>query len=214
MTEGSESAAPGSTLRRVRIVVWVMVALALAGLAVLLLRPQTQAPQAVDSSIPGFTLGGPFTLTGANGQPFSSAKLAGKPYALFFGFTHCPDVCPTTLARMAKLRQQLGRGDEAFEIVFVSVDPERDDPKAVGAYAELYGTPIIGLTGSPAQIAQVAKQHGIYYAKVPQAEAPDGYTMDHSAAVLLFDRAGKFSGTIAQEEGDAPALDKLRRLTA
>lgn len=214
MVEKRAGPAP-SGLKRVRRLIWLLVGLAAMLLAFLLLRPGAQQEQpAVQSSLPGFTLGGPFTLIDSSGQPFSSAKLAGKPYALFFGFTHCPDVCPTTLARLARLRQQLGRGDDAFNIVFVTVDPERDDPEAVGAYAKLYGTPIIGLTGSRAQIDQVAKQHGIYHAKVAQADAPDGYTVDHGAAVLLFDKAGRFSGTIAQEEGDAPALDKLKRLAA
>ena len=94
-------------------------------------------------------IGGPFTLTDSKGLPFSSVKLAGKPFAIFFGFTHCPDVCPTTLARLARLRRQLGRGDDSFAIVFVTVDPERDGPQEVGRYTALFGTPVIGLTGTP-----------------------------------------------------------------
>ncbi len=200
-----------TALRTVRLFLWAAVALAAVVLAVLLLRPG--ADRAVQPGMPGFTLGGPFTLTGADGKPFSSTQLQGKPYAVFFGFTNCPDVCPNTLARMARLRQQLGQGEDAFRILFVTVDPERDTPEAVGAYAKLFNTPIIGLTGSRAQIDQVAKQFATYHAKVPQADAPGGYTMDHGAAVLLFDRDGKFVSTIAQEEGDGPALDKLRRIT-
>ena len=200
-------------LKTFRVIVWVAAALAAIVLAVLLLRPSATQPQ-VQSGLPGFTLGGPFTLTGADGKPFSSTKLAGKPYAIFFGFTHCPDVCPTTLARLAQLRQKLGKGDDAFQIVFVTVDPERDTPQAVGAYTQLFNTPIIGLTGSRAQIDQVAKQHAVYQAKVAQADAPDGYTMDHGATVLLFDRDGKFVSTIALEEQDDVALDKLKRIAA
>lgn len=202
-----------SGLQMVRLALWVAVALAAVVLAVLLLRPGA-GQQPVQPGLPGFTLGGPFTLTGADGKPFSSTQLQGKPYAIFFGFTHCPDVCPNTLARMARLRGQLGQGDDAFRIVFVTVDPERDTPQAVGAYAKLFNTPIIGLTGSRPQIDQVAKQFAIYQAKVPQADAPGGYTMDHGAAVLLFDRSGKFVSTIAQEEADGPALDKLKRVTS
>jgi protein SCO1/2 len=195
------------------LLVWLLVGLAALGFAFLLLRSTTPGESA--RSMPsGFTLGGSFTLTGADGKPFSSSKLAGRPYAIFFGFTHCPDVCPTTLARMANLRQRLGKGEDAFNIVFVSVDPERDTPQAVGAYTQLFNTPIIGLTGSPAQIDQVARNFAIYHAKVPQADAPDGYSMDHSATVLLFDRGGQFVATIAPEEADAPALDKLKRITA
>lgn len=201
-----------SPLRTARLLLWGLVAAAAVVLAFLLLRPQPQAQ--VQPGLPGFTLGGPFTLVGSDGKPFSSQQLAGRPYAMFFGFTHCPDVCPNTLGRLAKLRQQLGKGDESFAIVFVSVDPRRDTPEAVGRYTELFGTPIIGLTGSEAQVAQVAKQHAIYQRRVPDETAPDGYTVDHGAAVLLFGKDGKFVATIAQEEGDAPALDKLRRITA
>jgi protein SCO1/2 len=204
---------PRRGLRSFRLILWVVVALAAVALAVLVLRPSAPEPK-VQSSLPGFTLGGPFTLTGADGKPFSSTKLAGKPYAIFFGFTHCPDVCPTTLARLAQLRKQLGKGDDAFRIVFVTVDPERDTPEAVGAYTKLFNTPVIGLTGTRPQIDQVAKQHAVYQAKVPQADAPDGYTMDHGATVLLFDRDGRFVSTIALEESDDAALQKLKRIVA
>jgi protein SCO1 len=200
-------------IRTFRWTMWGLVALAAVVLGVLLLRPSSTQPQ-VQSSLPGFTLGGPFTLTGADGKPFSSTELAGKPYAIFFGFTHCPDVCPTTLARLARLRQQLGKGEDAFRIVFVTVDPERDTPQAVGAYTQLFNTPIIGLTDTRPQIDEVAKQHAVYQAKVPQTDAPGGYTMDHGATVLLFDKDGKFVSTIALEEQDPAALDKLRRITA
>ena len=201
-------------LRMVRLVTWGLVAMAALVFAFLLLRQPSDRNAQVETALPGFTLGGPFTLTGADGKPFSSAQLAGKPYAMFFGFTNCPDVCPNTLGRLASLRQQLGKGDDSFRIVFVSVDPQRDTPQAVGAYAELFDTPIIGLTGSPEQVAAVAKQHAIYQARRADPNQPDGYTMDHGAAVLLFDRDGNFVSTIAQEEGNAPALDKLRRVTA
>ena len=129
-------------------------------------------------------IGGPFTLVDSEGLPFSSVKLAGKPFAIFFGFTHCPDVCPTTLARLARLRRQLGRGEDSFAIVFVTVDPERDGPKEVGRYTALFDTPVIGLTGSPAQIDQVKKQFGVFSAKVEQPGAD--YSVDHTAATFLF----------------------------
>ena len=198
-------------VRRVRILLWLLVLLALAALAFLILRqPGTSADPQPGGSV--MSLGGPFTLVGADGQPFSSARLNGRPHAIFFGFTHCPDVCPTTLARLVRLRNQLGKGPEAFDIVFVSVDPERDGPKEVGAYAGLFGSPVIGLTGSPAQIAQVKKQFGIFSEKVP--DDAGGYTVDHTATVLLFGKDGKFDSTISHDEQDQAALDKLRRITA
>ena len=197
--------------RQVRTMLWLLVLLALAGLLFLVLRPANPSPEPQTSGA-AMTLGGPFTLVGADGQPFSSSRLNGRPHAIFFGFTHCPDVCPTTLARLVRLRNQLGQGVDAFDIVFVSVDPERDGPKEVGAYAQLFGSPVIGLTGSPAQIAQVKKQFGIFSEKAPDGSG--GYTVDHTATVLLFGKDGKFDSTISPEEQDGPSLDKLRRITA
>jgi protein SCO1/2 len=197
-------------MRRLRIILWIAVAITLVAGGFLLLRKPAQRPpvQSIDLS----SIGGPFTLVGSDGQPFSSAKLNGKPYAIFFGFTHCPDVCPTTLARLVKLRQQLGAGEQPFEILFVTVDPQRDGPSEVGKYAELFNSPIVGLTGSPAQIGQVKKQFGIFSEKV---ERPDGdYTVNHTSTVLLFDRGGKFAGTIAPEEQDDAALAKLKLISA
>jgi len=212
----TEAATAGKGLKRVRLLLWALVAVASALLAFLLRRPNdpTTASRA-DPGMPGFTIGAPFILTGTNGKPFDSrVGLRGRPYAMFFGFTNCPDVCPNTLGRLAKLRKELGKGDQAFDIVFVSVDPKRDTVAAVRDYVGLFGTPIIGLTGSEEQVAEVAKRHAIYQKRTEDASAPDGYTVDHGSHVLLFGRDGKFVATIAQEEGDAPALDKLRRISA
>ena len=202
-----------STVKRVRILLWTLVALGVIGVAVMLLGPRGSRPPLQQTSESGaVTFGGPFTLTSADGKPFSSNRLAGRPYAIFFGFTHCPDTCPTTLARLVRLRQQLGGGDTALAIVFVTVDPERDGPKEVGAYTSLFGAPVIGLTGSPQRIEQVKKQFGIFSQKVPDGSGD--YSVDHTATVLLFDHAGKFNGTIAPDEPDSTALAKLKRISA
>ena len=198
-------------MQRIRIILWVVVAVAAIGAGLLFLRAGAPEPQVVSTPTP-VSFGGPFTLVGSDGKPFSSQRLAGRPHVMFFGFTHCPDVCPTTLARMVRLRRQLGKGTEAFDIVFVSVDPERDGPAEVGKYAELFGEPVIGLTGSAAQIGKVKEQFGIFSAKSPDGSG--GYSVDHTATVLLFGRDGKFDSTISPEEADGPALDKLRRITA
>ena len=198
-------------MRTVRIVLWVLVAIAAVTFAYLTFRPvPQQQPQGEAINLAG--MGGPFTLTGSDGKPFSSSALSGKPHAIFFGFTHCPDVCPTTLARLVKLRNDLGAGDDSFQILFVTVDPERDGPSEVGRYAELFDSPVTGLTGSPAQIEQVKKQFGIFSRKVPDQSG--GYTVDHTAVVLLFDGNGRFTGTVAPEESDSAALAKLKRITA
>jgi protein SCO1/2 len=118
-------------------------------------------------------------------------------------------VCPTTLSRLVRLRRQVAN-DQALRIVFVTIDPAHDGPKEVGQYAALFNAPIIGLTGSPAQIDQVKKQYGIFAQPSPHPMA--GKEMMHTATVLLFDRGGNFVTTIAPDEADDSALAKLRKL--
>lgn len=195
-------------LKRLRLLLWLLVAVAVAGVAVLLLVKRAPHPPQATASQASF--GGPFTLVGADGKPFDSATLLGKPYAIYFGFTRCGDVCPTTLSRLVRLRDQAG-GNDAFRIVFVTIDPANDGPGEVGQYATLFNAPIIGLTGSQAQIDAVKKQYGIFAEPVPHAAM--GQQMDHTASVLLFDRHGQFVTTIAPDEPDADALAKLRRVT-
>lgn len=204
----TDASPPKSRLRTVRLLLWVLVALAVAGTAALFLirRAPVQAPQAEASSF-----GGPFTLVGGDGKAFSSQTLAGKPYAIYFGFTRCGDVCPTTLARLVKLRREAAN-DQALNIVFVTIDPQNDGPKEVGQYATLFNAPIIGLTGSQAQIDQVKKQYGIYAAPTPHAAM--GQEMQHTSMVLLFDRSGRFVATIAPDEPDSDALAKMKRVAA
>jgi protein SCO1/2 len=201
-----------STLKQVRFLLWGLVALAVAGAIALLVIPRAQAPAShTASAAPAEGLGGPFTLVGANGKPFSSQALAGQPYAIYFGFTRCGDVCPTTLSRLVKLRREAAN-DQALKIVFVTIDPENDGPAEVGQYATLFNAPIIGLTGSPAQIDQVKKQYGIV--AQPAMHPMAGKEMEHTATVLLFGRDGKFVATIAPDEPDSAAIDKLKRLIA
>ena len=199
------------TMRRIRIILWAVVAMAaLAGLVIALRPVPTDAPIASSGSL--IEIGGPFTLTGTDGKPFSSERQAGKPYALFFGFTHCPDVCPTTLSRLARLRNALGQGNDSFAIVLVTVDPERDTPEAMARYAGLFGTPVVALTGTTPAIERVKTQFGIYSAKVPAAGGD--YSVDHTATVFLIDRDGKFAATISPAEGDDAARAKLARLAS
>ena len=154
--------------------------------------------------------GGPFTLTAPDGKPFTLKDLGGKPFAIYFGFMRCPDVCPTKLSRLALLRGKLGADGNKFAIVFVSVDPGHDKPQAVGEYVKLFGTPIIGLTGSEEQLKPIEKAYGVYVSKVPQ---PGGdYTIDHSAAVLLMNGDGHLADIIGHDDPDDTALAKLKAL--
>ena len=197
-------------LRVVRIALWGLVALA-AGVAAYLFVQGQSAPSSPAQSY-ARAIGGPFVLTDPAGKPVSNETLKGKPFAIFFGFTRCPDVCPTTLNRMAALRKALGSDGGKFNIVFVSVDPGHDKPADIGQYVALFGTPIIGLTGTDAQIAQVVKAYHVFYEKVPQ---PGGdYTIDHTATVFLMGRQGEFVTTIDHQEGQDTALAKLKGLIA
>ena len=209
----TQEAPPKPTLKQVRLMLWGLVALAVAASAALFLVERghlAPPPQASAGPIKA-SLGGPFTLVGGDGKPFSSQALEGKPYAIYFGFTRCGDVCPTTLSRLVKLRREAAN-DQAMRIVFVTIDPAHDGPSEVGQYARLFNAPIIGLTGSLEQIDQVKKQFGIFARPSPNAAM--GKEMEHSAVVLLFNRAGNFTDTIAPDEPDRDALVKMKRLVA
>lgn len=198
-----------SSLARLRILLWAIAGAAAAATgAFYLLRSDEPAPTAAERYASAF--GGSFDMVDQNGRTVTDQTLRGKPYAIFFGFTRCPDVCPTTLSRMAALRKQLGADGDKFEIVFVSVDREHDKARDIGEYVKLFNTPIIALTGSDAQTARIVKAFHVYYAKVP-IEGGD-YTIDHTASVFLMDRDGKFVATIDHKEGQQTALDKLKRL--
>lgn len=201
---------PASGFRRLRLLLWgvVLVALLAGGAAFFLSRHMAQAP--ADDYASAF--GGRFAMTDQDGHAVTDRTLRGKPYAIFFGFTRCPDVCPTSLNRMAQLRKQLGVDGDKFNIVFVSVDPGHDKSADIKSYLELFGTPIIGLTGTDAQLAGTVKAFHVYYEKVP-VEGGD-YTIDHTATIYLMDRQGRFSGTIDHQEDQKVALQKLRNLIA
>jgi len=206
----TETAPPKPTLKRIRILLWLLVALAIAGSAAIwFFHSASVGPLQTAETKQSF--GGPFTLVGADGKPFSSSALVGKPFAIYFGFTRCGDVCPTTLSRLVKLRREAA-SDDALNLVFITIDPKNDGPNEVGQYAQRFNAPIIGLTGSSAQIDQVKKQYGIYAEPVPHAAM--GQSIAHTATVLLFDRGGKFAGTITRDESDASAVTTLKQLTA
>lgn len=199
-------------LKRVRLLLWLLVMLALVGAAALYLAPpeRVPAPEATAGPIKaGFDSS--FTLIGGDSRPFSSKALEGKPYAIYFGFTRCGDVCPTTLSRLVKLRREAA-SDGAMNLVFVTIDPSHDGPKEVGQYAGLFNAPIIGLTGSQAQIDLVKRKFGIFAEPVPNA--PMGKEMEHSAAILLFDRTGQRAGTIMPDDSESEAVSKLKKLVS
>jgi protein SCO1/2 len=154
--------------------------------------------------------GAPFTLVDQNNAPITEKAFRGQPTAIFFGFTHCPEVCPTTLFEMDGWLKSLGKEGEDIRAYFISVDPERDTPEILKSYVGNVSDRIEGITGEPDKIAAMAKSFGIYWKKVP-LEGGD-YTLDHTASVLLLDKTGDFFGTIAYGEAQDTAIAKLKRL--
>ena len=196
-------------LKTLRLILWGLVAL-VVGLGLVAMLAPDRTPSKADQAAYGDLIGGPFALTAPDGSRVTDQTLKGTPFAIFFGFTRCPDVCPTTLSRMAQLRKQLGKDGDRFRIVFVSVDPGYDSPEDIGRYVALFGTPILGLTGTDSEIDAAVKAYRAFYQKVP-TEGGD-YTIDHTASVYLMDASGKLQSIIAYDETGPSALAKLKRL--
>lgn len=156
------------------------------------------------------SFGEPFTLVDQHGDEITEAAFRGHPSVVFFGFTHCPEVCPTTLFELDGWLKQLGSEGEAIQAYFVTVDPERDTVEMMDSYVGNVSNRITGITGEPEKVLAMAKSFGIYWKKV-ELEGGD-YTMDHTASVLMLDSAGDFAGTIAYGENPDNALAKLKRL--
>ena len=157
-------------------------------------------------------IGGPFTLVDDTGATVTERTIAGKPYVLYFGYTFCPDVCPTTLLDLSRWIQKLGPDADRLNYVFVTVDPERDTVQSMHAYLSSFDKRIRGYTGTPAEIAQIAKEYRVFYKKVPTEDG--GYTVDHSAVIYLMGPDSKLVTVIPYPEDDASAIAKLKNLAA
>ncbi|PQA73394.1 SCO family protein [Brucella oryzae] len=154
--------------------------------------------------------GGSLNLVTMNGTPFTEKDLRATPAAIFFGFTHCPDVCPTTLYELDGWLKQLGPEASDIKAYFITVDPERDTQEVMKTYVGNVSDRIIGITGTPQNIADVVKSYHVYAKKVPGEDGE--YTMDHTASVFLLDKGGRFRSTIAYQENPDTALEKLKNL--
>lgn len=151
-----------------------------------------------------------FELVDHNGEPITEQALRGQPSALFFGFTHCPEICPTTLYELDNWLTTLGPDGENINAFFVTIDPERDTPEMLSLYVESVTDRVRGITGDPEAVREMARGFSVYFKRV---ELDDGdYTMDHTASVFLLDSKGHFRKTIAYGENPETALAKLRDL--
>ena len=157
-------------------------------------------------------VGGPFALTDHRGRRVTDRDLRGRPALVFFGFTHCPDVCPTTLFELTNRLKALGAEGQRLQVVFITADPERDTPEQMALYLQSFDPRIIGLSGTHAEIEQALASYKAVARKVPQSGG--GYTVDHTASVYMIDSAGRFAGLIDYHEDEQMALAKMRRLAA
>jgi protein SCO1/2 len=190
-------------MRTFRIVLWTLVVVVAVAATVMFFTQRNIV------NGPG---GGLVGVVAPRGNPVDQSIFLGKPSLLFFGYTHCPDVCPTTMGEMQGWFSALGDEAKTLQGVFVTVDPERDTPQLLGDYVSFVSDRIVGLTGSPAEIDKVVRDWGAVAEKAPQDDG--GYLMNHTASVFLVDSKGEFQGTIAYGEDTKTALEKIKRLVA
>ena len=197
--------------RKVRIATWAAIAVlvVLTGGIVVYESLRRGGDGATMASM---SIGAPFSLVDHNGSPITEAAMKGDPAAVFFGFTHCPEVCPTSLWELSVWLDTLGEEGEHINAFFFTVDPERDTPEMLKHYVEAFGDRIVGVTGDPEAMAALAKAWHVYWRKVPLEDGE--YTMDHTASIFLVDGNGAFRGTIAFGENSESAVAKLQRLAA
>ena len=203
-------ASPGSP-PRFAVVAIVFAALLVVAAGVLLALAVRETPRggAAGTALAS-AIGGPFHLVDQNGKAVSDADLKGKWQLVFFGYTHCPDACPTALNEIALALDQLGEKRSDIAVVFITVDPERDTPEVMKSYVQSFDAPIIALTGSADAVAQAAKAYRVYYAKHPRGDGD--YDMDHSAVIYVMNPEGRFPATFTPDSTADALAQRLQKL--
>ena len=186
-------------------------ALALAAACVVLVACTPSGPQFQSSDVTGSSFGRDFALHDAEGKPRTLADFRGKAVVVFFGYTQCPDVCPTTLAALAEAMKQLGPDADRVQVLFVTVDPDRDTPELLGKYVPAFDRRFLGLRGNAEETARTAKEFRILYQKQP-GTSPGSYTMDHSAGTFIFDPQGRLRLYVGLAQGPDVFAHDLREL--
>lgn len=173
--------------------------------------PGRQKESFQNTDVTGLDYAKGFSLTDHTGKPRTLADFKGKAVVVFFGYTQCPDVCPTTMAEMATVMQKLGPLADQVQVLFITLDPERDTQQLLASYVPAFDKRFIGLHGTPEQTAKTAKEFKVFYAKVPGSD-PDSYTIDHTAGSYVFDRDGRLRLFIRHGQGPDPIAHDLRQL--
>ncbi|GJI95296.1 SCO family protein [Duganella vulcania] len=194
-----------------------LLAVGLMALSVLLAacerRPAAPRLEFTNTDLTGLPYAKDFALTDHNGKPRTLADFKGKVVLMFFGYTQCPDVCPTTMAEMSAAMKELGPQADQVQVLFVTVDPERDTQQLLAEYVPAFDKRFLGLYGTAEQTAAVGKEFKVYYAKVP-GKTPGSYSMDHTAASYVFDKQGKIRLLVRAGQGPAPIVHDLKLLLA
>ena len=167
-------------------------------------------PQGAAGTLLASAIGGPFHLVDQEGKTVTDADLRGKWSLVYFGYTHCPDACPTALNDISIALDELGPKRAAVRPVFITVDPERDTQEVLKSYVTSFDAPILALTGTPQEIAQAAKGYRVYYAKHPE-EGGD-YSMDHSSVIYVMDPQGRFTASFTHENSPEEIAERLKKL--
>lgn len=173
--------------------------------------PGKQKESFQNTDVTGLDYAKGFALTDHTGKPRTLADFKGKAVVVFFGYTQCPDVCPTTMAEMASVMQKLGPLADQVQVLFVTLDPERDTQELLANYVPAFDKRFLGLRGTPEQTAKTAKEFKVFYSKVPGTD-PGSYTIDHTAGSYVFDRAGRLRLFIRHGQGPDPIVHDLRQL--
>jgi protein SCO1 len=201
--------APGLS-PRLLLVAALLAALIILGSAAFLAVELHDNGKGVAGSVLGSAIGGSFTLVDQNGKAVTNTALEGKWLLVYFGYTHCPDACPTTLNNIALALRDLGKKSDEVRPVFITIDPERDTAQALKDYVSAFDAPILALTGSAAAIAQAAKEYRVYYAKHPE---PSGdYSMDHTSIIYVMDPKGRFTASFTGEDPPEQIAARLKKL--
>jgi protein SCO1/2 len=173
--------------------------------------PGKQKASFQNTDVTGLDYAKGFTLTDHTGKPRTLADFKGKAVVVFFGYTQCPDVCPTTMAEMATVMQKLGPLADRVQVLFITLDPERDTQELLANYVPAFDKRFLGLRGTPEQTAKTAKEFKVFYSKVPGTD-PGSYTIDHTAGSYVFDRDGRLRLFIRHGQGPDPIVHDLRQL--
>jgi protein SCO1/2 len=196
--------------QRFVLVAAIFAGLVILGIAAFFAMTLHDGPKGAARTALASAIGGPFQLVDQNGKTVTDADLRGKWSLVYFGYTHCPDACPTALNDISIALAELGSKRDAVRPVFITVDPERDTAEALKAFVTSFDAPILALTGSPEQVAKAAKAYRVYYAKHP--EAGGDYSMDHSSVIYVMDPEGRFTASFTHENTPEQIAERLKKL--